>query len=101
MQYCRRMFYMVRRDLIKLSASFLVLTLTSCWESRKSPSEYSQDAARAISNSSHSQFSASQVVPPSQASANGTIFTSRAGDQSMIIFVGAENLSSAVIGVHL
>src|SRR5260221_9029414 len=31
---------MVHKDLVKLSASLLIMILASCWESRKSPSEY-------------------------------------------------------------
>lgn len=92
---------MVCKDLIKLSASFLVLTLASCWESRKSPSEYSQEAARIIQNFTQSKFSSLQVVPQSTAIADGVVITSLETDHSVIMTIGVKHLSGVVTGVHL
>ena len=77
------------------------MILASCWESRKSPSEYSQEAARISQSFTQSKLSSLQVVPRSTAIADGVVITSLETDHSVIMTIGVKNLSSLVTGVHL
>ena len=84
----------------RVLTGFLVLSLAGCWESRKSPSEYSQEGLRLSQSATRSELSPLNVVPQNESRASGSVVTTLDKDHSIGIAIGAKNLSSSVSGVY-
>ncbi len=83
-----------------LPALAIFLVAGSCWESRDSPGENDKKVQQMMLNSCQFTYNCAEVVPPLLVKAKGRGSCSLY-KRTLIIGVGADNLSSTVTGVHL